>query len=98
MLRIFIADNHAVVRRGLRLILQDEYSAVYIDEGMTTETLISKAKNEPWDIIIMDISMPGRSTLEALQEIKLVTPSIPVLILSGFPEKQYAIPFLKSGA
>src|ERR1700712_4054116 len=97
-MRIFIADDHSVVRRGLKQILQDEYPSAYIEEGSDAEVLIKKVIKEAWDLIITDISMPGRSGIEALQQIKLEYPKLPVLVLSGHTEEQYAMRSLKAGA
>ena len=98
MLRILIADDHTVVRKGLRQILQDEFPTAEIDEVPDAEELIKKVMNEHWDIVVSDLSMPGRSGLDALQQIKLSHPALPVLILSIHPEEQYALRALKSGA
>lgn len=98
MLRILIADDHSVVRKGLRQILIDEFSNVEIEEVADAEALINKVMTAKWDVVISDLSMPGRSGLDALQQIKLSYPDLPVLILSIHPEEQYAIRALKSGA
>ena len=97
-MRIFIADDHSVLRRGLKQILQDEYPSAYIEEGADAEILIKKVIKEEWDLIITDISMPGRSGMEALQQIKTEFPKLPVLVLSGYTEEQYAMRALKAGA
>ena len=97
-MRIFIADDHSVVRRGLKQILQDEYPSAFIEEGSDAEVLIKKVIKENWDLIITDISMPGRSGIEALQQIKTEYPKLPVLVLSGHTEEQYALRALKAGA
>ena len=85
MLRILIADDHTVVRKGLRQILQDEFPTAEIDEVPDAEELIKKVMNEHWDVVVSDLSMPGRSGLDALQQIKLSHPALPVLILSIHP-------------
>ncbi|WP_153798310.1 response regulator [Foetidibacter luteolus] len=98
MIRIFIADDHMVVRRGLKQILLEEFPSAHIEEGADAEILLKKVMKEEWDVIITDLSMPGRSGMEALQQIKLHYPKLPVLVLSGHPEEQYAIRVLKAGA
>lgn len=98
MLRILIADDHSVVRKGLKQILLDEFSSALIEEVADAEALIKKVMSSPWDIVISDLSMPGRSGLDALQQIKSSHPNLPVLILSIHPEEQYALRALKSGA
>jgi two-component system, NarL family, invasion response regulator UvrY len=98
MLRILIADDHSVVRKGLRQILLDEFPTARIEEVPDAEELIKKVMAEKWDVVVSDLSMPGRSGLDALQQIKLSHPQLPVLILSIHPEEQYALRALKSGA
>lgn len=98
MLRILIADDHTVVRKGLRQILLDEFPTAEIEEVADAEELINKVMTAKWDVVVSDLSMPGRSGLDALQQIKLSHPNLPVLILSIHPEEQYALRALKSGA
>lgn len=98
MLRILIADDHTVVRRGLKQILLEEFTSAFIDEAANAETLLSKVAKEEWDVVISDLSMPGRSGIEALQQIKLTHPRLPVLILSVHAEEHYAVRVLKAGA
>lgn len=98
MLRILIADDHSVVRKGLRQILLEGFPTARIEEVADAEDMIRNVLNEEWDVVISDLSMPGRSGLEALQQIKQIQPKLPVLILSIHPEEQYAIRVLKSGA
>jgi two-component system invasion response regulator UvrY len=98
MLRILIADDHTVVRKGLKQILLDEFPNARIEEVADAESLIKKVMQDKWDIVVSDLSMPGRSGLDALQQIKLSYPDLPVLILSIHPEEQYALRALKAGA
>lgn len=98
MMRILIADDHAIVRRGLRQLLLEEYPSAVIEEVDDAEGLINKAMMEKWDVVICDLSMPGRSGLDALRQIKQSSPSLPVLIMSMHPEDQYALRVLKAGA
>lgn len=98
MLRILIADDHTVVRKGLRQILLDEFPGAYIEEVADGGELIKHVMIGKWDVVVSDLSMPGRSGLDALQQIKLSLPDLPVLILSIHPEEQYALRALKSGA
>ena len=97
-MRILIADDHAVIRRGLKQILLDEYPTADIDEAGDAEAAIKKSITGNWDVIISDLSMPGRSGLDLVQHIKQNFPKLPVLILSIHPEEQYAIRALKAGA
>lgn len=98
MLRILIADDHSIVRRGLKEILTEQFPSAKITEVADTASLLAKIIKEEWDIVISDISMPGRSSLDALPEIKQYAPRLPVLVLSIYPEEQYAIRALKAGA
>src|SRR3977135_2985247 len=97
-MRILIADDHAIVRRGLKQILLEEYSFSEIGEVANAEDLIKQALTGHWEIIITDLSMPGRSGLDALHQIREVFPKLPILVLSMHPEDQYAIRVLKAGA
>jgi two-component system invasion response regulator UvrY len=98
MYRFLIADDHTVVRRGLKQILLEAFPSAFIEEVSDAEDLFKKVMREAWDVVISDISMPGRSGLEVLQQIRQDHPKLPVLILSIYPEDQYAIRVLKAGA
>ncbi|PZR29639.1 MAG: DNA-binding response regulator [Citrobacter freundii] len=97
-MNILIADDHAVVRKGLKQILLEEYPSANIGEVADAETLVAQVMNDGWDIVICDMNMPGRSGLDALSQLKQVAPNIPVLIMSMYPEDQYALRVLKAGA
>jgi two-component system, NarL family, invasion response regulator UvrY len=98
MIRILIADDHAIVRKGLKHLLLEEYPSALIEEVTDAESLILKSVNSEWDVVICDLSMPGRSGLDALSQIKQASPKLPVLIISMHPEDQYALRVLKAGA
>jgi two-component system, NarL family, invasion response regulator UvrY len=98
MRRFLIADDHTVVREGLRQILQDAFPSAFVDEVPDGEDLLKKVMTEHWDIVISDITMPGRSGLDILKQIKQNHPKLPVLILSMHQEDHYAIRALKAGA
>lgn len=98
MIRILIADDHAIVRRGLKQILAEEYPTAVMEEAGDAEILVNKATQEDWDVVLCDLSMPGRSGLDALRQLRLAAPGLPVLIMSMYPEDQYAIRVLKAGA
>ncbi len=96
--RILIADDHAIVRRGMRQLLLEHYPFATIGEAANVEELISLVINQQWDVVVCDMNMPGRSGLDALMQIKEISPKLPVLIMSMYPEDQYALRVLKSGA
>ncbi|GGB03430.1 response regulator transcription factor [Puia dinghuensis] len=99
MTRFLIADDHSLVRKGLNALLREEFPGARVVEVGDTAGLIDQAvKEKKWDLIISDISMPGRSILEVLEQLKTLLPNTPVLILSVFPEDQYVIRALKAGA
>jgi two-component system, NarL family, invasion response regulator UvrY len=97
-MKILIADDHTIVRRGLKQLLLEEYPFAVIEEVGDAEELIKKVILQKWDILISDISMPGRSGIDALHQIKQIAPDLPVLMMSMYPEDQYAVKVLKAGA
>lgn len=98
MTRFLIADDHSLIRKGLSTLLREEFPGSEIGEAPDAATLINKAIEKKWDLIISDISMPGRSILETLRQLKKQLPATPVLILSVHPEDQYIVRALKAGA
>jgi DNA-binding NarL/FixJ family response regulator len=98
MYRILIADDHPIVRRGLRQILEETRFVTSVDEASNGREALELVKKGKFDIVLLDISMPGMSGLEVLEELKKLKPSLPVLILSIYPEEDYAIRALKAGA
>ena len=98
MLRILVADDHEIVRRGLKQILREGFPIVQIEEASDTEILLKKAIQEDWDLIITDITMPGGSGLDALGKIKLQKRSLPILVVSTYPEDQYSRHVIMAGA
>jgi two-component system, NarL family, invasion response regulator UvrY len=98
MIRILIADDHIVVRRGLKMILSEGFPGSTIEDVGDAEDLVKQVIKADWDVVISDLNMPGRSGLDALVQIKQIKPSLPVLILSIHSEEQYAIRVLKAGA
>jgi two-component system, NarL family, invasion response regulator UvrY len=98
MKRILLADDHSFIRIGLIQILKDEYPTAEIKEVSDGDSLVKEVMDNDWDLVISDLDMPGRGGLEALEQIKLIKPHLPVLILSIFTEDLYAIRVLKAGA
>ncbi len=97
-MKILIADDHAVVRKGVRYILSELQDTVIPDEAEDSYEALEKVRKNDYDLVLLDIAMPGKDGLETLKEIKIEKPKIPVLILSMFPEEQFAMRALKSGA
>jgi two-component system invasion response regulator UvrY len=98
VIRILIADDHAVVRRGLKEILARELEDSVCDEAQNVEQAITKMRGQDWDLVILDIAMPGRSGLDVLRDIRQERRELPVLIFSMHAEDQYARRVLKAGA
>jgi two-component system invasion response regulator UvrY len=98
VIKILIADDHAVVRKGVRHILSEFPDDVTASEAGDSYEVIDKIRKNDYDLVLLDIAMPGKDGLEALKEIKIEKPKLPVLILSMFPEEQFALRALKSGA
>lgn len=98
MKRILLADDHSIIRRGLIQILKDEYPAIEITEVGDGESIIKEITLNDFDLVISDLDMPGISGLDALVQLKLIKPDLPVLILSIFTEDLYALRVLKAGA
>ena len=97
-MKFLIADDHAIVRKGLAQLLREEFSDAEIHEASNSNEIIEKAKGGIWDIILMDISMPGRNGLETLKQIRDMGVKAPVLVISMHPEEQYAVRVIKAGA
>ena len=97
-MQILITDDHAVIRKGLKQILNEEFPSSEIDEAADAETAIKLTLSGKYDVVISDLSMPGRSGLDVVHHMKQYFPKTPVLILSMHPEEQYAIRALKAGA
>lgn len=97
MKKILLADDHSFIRVGLVQIIKDEYPLVEIKEVGDTESLINAVLHADWDLVISDLDMPGRSGLQALEQIKLIRPQLPVLILSYYTEDLYGVRVLKAG-
>lgn len=97
-MKIIIADDHSFIRLGIIQILKDEFPMAEITEVGDGESLIREVSLHDFDLVISDLDMPGRSGIEALEQIKQIKPALPVLILSIYPEELYAIRVLKAGA
>lgn len=98
MIKILIADDHAIVRRGLKQILSEQPDMIVGGEAENAREVLEMVRSNNWNVIVLDINMPGRSGLEVLKELKREHPKLPVLVLSVHPEDQYGIRMLKAGA
>jgi two-component system invasion response regulator UvrY len=98
LINILIADDHAIVREGIKQILSGTSDIVVIAEASNGLEVMDKISKNEIDLVILDITMPGRNGLDVLRDIKSQRPKLPVLILSMYPEEQYALRVLKAGA
>ena len=97
-MRVLITDDHPIVRQGLKQILREAFESIVVDEAGNGSEALSKIENEKYDIVLLDISMPGMNGLEVLKEIQKKNKLLPVMIISIYPEDQYALRCLKAGA
>ncbi len=97
-MKILIADDHAVVRAGLKQILTGVLGVTEIDGVADGDEVMEKIKEKDYDVVVLDISMPGKNGLEVLKQLKSAKPKLPVLMLSMYAEGQYAVRVLKAGA
>jgi DNA-binding NarL/FixJ family response regulator len=98
MTRILIADDHELVRRGLGQLLAESFSEHTVGEAANSAATLAAARERQWDVVLLDINMPGRNGLEVLEELKQLYPRLPVVVLSAYPEKDYAVRAFKLGA
>jgi DNA-binding NarL/FixJ family response regulator len=98
MSRILVADDHAVVRAGLRQFLLADRSITDVGEAGTGQQTLDRLRENRWDLLILDINMPDRSGLDILKHVRSGFPDTKVLVMSGFSERQYAINVLRGGA
>jgi two-component system, NarL family, invasion response regulator UvrY len=98
MIRVLIADDHAIVRSGFRQFVADEPDMEVGAEASTGDETIALVRDQAFDVVLLDIAMPDKNGVDTLRVIKQIRPQQNVLILSGFPESQYAINLLKAGA
>lgn len=96
--RIIIADDHTIFREGLKQVIARTATMTVVGEAADGAELLAKIRSEEFDLVILDISLPGRSGLDILADIKGIRPKLPVLILSMHPEEQYALRAMRSGA
>lgn len=97
-MKILIADHHAVVRRGLKQILAEEFDKVVIGEAVNARELVEKIRKQKWCIVLLDTSLPGQSWMDILKKLKEIRPDMPVLVFSTVPESRFAARVLRAGA
>ena len=98
VIRILLSDDDARLRRGVKEILMGELQGVVCGEAEDGDQALLQIQNQDWDLVILDVTMPGRNGIEVLRDLKRVRPTLPVLILSMHPEDQYGRRTLKAGA
>jgi two-component system, NarL family, invasion response regulator UvrY len=98
MIKILIADDHAIVREGLKQIVAETADIVVADEATSGHEVLEKVWDNEYDVVILDISMPGRGGVDIIKQLKGQKPHLPILVLSMHPEEQYAVRVLKAGA
>lgn len=98
MIKILVSDDHAVLRTGVTKILMQGLEGAVCGEAANAEEILDQVQNHQWNLVILDISMPGRSGIEVLREIKRLQPRLPVLVLSMHAEDQYGKRVLRTGA
>lgn len=97
-IHVLIADDHAIVRQGLKQILSETEDLIITGEADDGSEALQLARLQPWDVFLLDVSMPNRNGIDTLKQLKKEFPRLPVLILSMHPEEQYALRALKAGA
>jgi len=98
LIKLLVADDHAIVRKGIEQIIAETTDIVVSAEARNGQEVMEKAAKNIYDLVLLDIAMPGRDGLEVLKELKKLRPKLAVLMLSMYPEEQYAIRALRSGA
>jgi DNA-binding NarL/FixJ family response regulator len=98
MIRVLVVDDHAVVRAGLRQFFADIDDIEVVDEAASAEAALRQIRSAEYDIVLLDISLPEKSGVDALKQIKRDRPALPVLVLSMHPENRYAVQLLRFGA
>jgi two-component system invasion response regulator UvrY len=98
MIRVLVADDHPLLRSGIKQVLGQESDVAVLGEAEDSEQVLQRIDEQGWDVVVLDIAMPGRSGLDALREIRRRRPNLPVLVLSMHSEEQFAIRAIKAGA
>ncbi|MEI8204540.1 MAG: response regulator transcription factor [Bacteroidota bacterium] len=98
MIKVFIVDDHEIIRKGLKMILKEESDIIVVAEAQNGEEAIEKMQHIEFDIMLLDLNMPGKNGLELITELKSLNPKLRIIILSIHPEDQFALRTLKAGA
>ncbi|HXH17630.1 MAG TPA: response regulator transcription factor [Chitinophagales bacterium] len=98
MISIVLCDDHEIVRKGLRQLLQEQPGFLVLADVASGEELLKELRNTQPDVVLLDLALPGRSGLEVLKQLRLLQPEIKVLVLSMYPEDQFALRVIKAGA
>lgn len=98
MLKVLVVDDYPLFRRGVRDLVNEGFQGAQIGEAGNAFEMLELLRRRRWDVAVLDINMPGMNGLDALKQVKQELPRLPVLILSMYPEKQYAIRMIKAGA
>jgi DNA-binding NarL/FixJ family response regulator len=97
-MRILLTDDHALIRRGLAQVLTGAFPKVFVGEAQNATEALDQIRHQNWDVVVLDITLPGRSGIDILRDIKLARPGLPVLMLSMLPEEEFGRRVLKAGA
>jgi DNA-binding NarL/FixJ family response regulator len=95
---VLVADDHDIIHYGLKRMLSDQFSAITVGQARNAQETLDQCARQSWDVVLLDISMPDRSGLEILAELKRVCPTASILIMSAFPEEEFAVRTFQSGA
>ena len=98
MMRVLIVDDHAILRRGLKELLADEFHGAAFGEAANALQAMEQLQKKEWDVALLDITLPGKNGLDLLKDLKVARPKLPVLVLSAHPEDQFGVRVLKAGA
>jgi two-component system, NarL family, invasion response regulator UvrY len=98
MIRVLLADDHGVVREGIRRLLEERNGLTVVGEAGTVPDLLAELRRMPVDVVVLDIGMPGPGIVEALRQIKAIQPQVRTLVLTAYPETDYAVRVLRAGA
>jgi two-component system invasion response regulator UvrY len=98
MIRVILADDHAMVREGIRRVLEERHGVSVVAEAASAEELLDQLRRVPADVLVLDIAMPGPGVVETLRQVKTIQPAVRSLVLTAYPEADYAVRVLRAGA